>query len=364
MNRTDLVGLVGDAVAPELGSHAALASGRPRIAPLFHTAGVTIRTGRTAAQLVTALDWAAGRTVLAPVPAERGAWVGAPSAVVHEGTIHLAYRLRRPVGQGRGFANVVATWSALRGLQTEAVLDRDRYAAESLERPCLLRTDDGRWRLYLSCATPDSKHWRVDVLEAPTIPALAQADPVTVLPGDRHTAVKDPVIVQADGGWHLWASCHPLDDPAATDRMTTEYATSPDGLDWTWRGTALAGSPGTWDARGVRFSAVVEVSDGFLAFYDGRATALENWAERTGAATAPSLTGPWRPLPGPVFASPHDTGGLRYLSLVADAAGGLRFFYESARADGSHELRTALIADPPQEVVETAAAVDPGPRAS
>src|SRR3712207_7125799 len=46
---------------------------------------------------------------------------------------------------------------------------------------------------------------------------------------------------------------HPLDDADATDRMTTEHATSPDGVTWQWRGTALAGREGGWDARGVRF---------------------------------------------------------------------------------------------------------------
>ena len=38
--------------------------------------------------------------------------------------------------------------------------------------------------------------------------------------------------------------------------MTTEYATSSDGLAWTWHGTALSGTPGGWDARGTRVTAV------------------------------------------------------------------------------------------------------------
>ncbi|WP_131744697.1 hypothetical protein [Frankia sp. Cppng1_Ct_nod] len=34
----------------------------------------------------------------------------------------------------------------------------------------------------------------------------------TVAPCDTHTAVKDPVLAWADDRWHLWASCHFLDD--------------------------------------------------------------------------------------------------------------------------------------------------------
>ncbi|MGV9380289.1 hypothetical protein ACWDRB_31020 [Nonomuraea sp. NPDC003707] len=50
------------------------------------------------------------RAVVAVEPpvAGEGHWAGAPSAVAADGLIYLAYRLRRPVGQGRGYAVVVA----------------------------------------------------------------------------------------------------------------------------------------------------------------------------------------------------------------------------------------------------------------
>ncbi|MFC7642489.1 hypothetical protein ACFQX6_17185 [Streptosporangium lutulentum] len=121
---------------------------------------------------------------------------------------------------------------------------------ESLERPTLVRTPEGRWRLYLSCATYGTKHWRVEVLEADDPSGFDPGNRRMVLPGDPKTGVKDPVIVRRGDMWHLWASCHPLAEPEEADQMVSDYATSADGLEWIWQGTALSGRPGLWDARG------------------------------------------------------------------------------------------------------------------
>jgi hypothetical protein len=273
-----------------------------------------------------------------------GSWAGGPSAQLVDGTWWLAYRLRRPVGEGRGVANVVA--SSADGVRFTPVvaIDKDRFGAESLERPALVHTPDGRWRLYISCATPGTRHWRVDLLEADSVEGLGAAEPRTVLPGDDSAGVKDPVVRLDGSTWHLWASVHPLDDPRATDRMSTEHATSPDGLNWTWRGTALAGTPGSWDARGVRFATVVLDGTRSWALYDGRATAAENWEERTGLAVHDG-NGAFTPVgDGPLLQSPHPPFGLRYADVVAVPGGGARWFYEATRPDGAHELRTVLLA--------------------
>jgi hypothetical protein len=272
----------------------------------------------------------AGRAAVAvPAPGTGpGHWAGAPSAALDaDGTFVVAYRVRAV--ERRGAATVVARSSDGEHLTTVATLDKARFGAESLERPALVRTGTGRWRLYVSCATPGSKHWWIDVLEAADPAGLADAEARTVFPGDEHTGVKDPVIRYADGRWHAWICCHPLDEPGEEDRMTTAYATSDDGLSWDWHGTVLTGRPGQWDARGARVTAVLP--DGRVT-YDGRATKEENFSERTGLArrTGGLLT--------PSGEAP--TRAVRYLDIVPLPGGGHRLYYEAPLPDGSHDLRT------------------------
>jgi hypothetical protein len=230
--------------------------------------------------------------------------------------------------------------------ETLALITKEELATESLERPELVRLPDGQWRLYLSCATPGTKHWRVEVTDAPHPAEFNARRRDVVLPGDvTKRAIKDPVIQHHDGLWHMWATIHPLADPLETDQMTTEYATSADGLDWIWLGTALCGRPGEWDSRGTRVTAVRFAGQSVTAYYDGRATAAQNYEERTGVALGSdpaALVATSPPGAGPAVSSPYHGRGLRYLDLVDLPDGRTRLYYEMTQPDGSHALVTEL----------------------
>jgi hypothetical protein len=292
--------------------------------------------------------WDSGQVAVEPPRREPGWWSGAPSAWVDGGTTWLAYRLRAPLGEGRGYQVVVAR--SADGVRFDPVLalDKASFGAESLERPALLRTPDGTWRLYVSCATPGTKHWWVDLLEAADPADFTPVGRRTVLPGDDRTAVKDPVVRLVAGTWHLWASVHPTQLLEQADRMDTRHATSPDGVSWTWRGTALAARPGQWDGRGVRITAVLPDHGRPIAYYDGRARADQNYEELTGVAVgAGPAPGEFHAVgSGPAVSSPFPPGGLRYLDVVELAGGGHRLYYEGTGFDGAHELRTELLAPP------------------
>jgi hypothetical protein len=278
--------------------------------------------------------------VVVPAPdSGPGNWAGAPSAALHDGVFWLAYRVRRPLTRGRGVSVVVARSSD--GVHFVPVTEvfRESFAAESFERPALVRRPDRGWRLYVSCATPGSKHWRIEAVDADTVDGLANGHRTLVLPGDDTVAVKDPVVVVGEDGWRMWVCCHPLTQVGHEDRMVTAYATSKDGLWWRWHGEALVPTPGSWDERGTRVTAVLSTSP-LVVLYDGRARADDNWHEVTGMAG--EVDGLLVPHDGPVARSPHSDGALRYVSAVHLDDGHVRFYFEAARPDGAHDLLTSL----------------------
>lgn len=265
-----------------------------------------------------------------------GNWAGAASATLVDGVYWLTWRNRRPLADGRGVTVDVARSEDGIRFETVAEVGREAFGTESFERPVLVALPGGGWRLYLSCATWNSKHWWVDSLTAATPEDLPAGERRTVLAGDDQTAVKDPVITVGADGWEMWLCCHPLTEPGQEDRMTTRRLTSGDGLTWRDHGVVLAGRPGEWDARGARVT--TPLGDG-LFLYDGRADAASNWHETTGLAR-------WDgsrlvPEAGPI-SSPYSDGAFRYAAAVPLPDGRTRFYVEAARPDGAHDLITLV----------------------
>jgi hypothetical protein len=100
------------------------------------------------------------------------------------------------------------------------------------------------------------------------------------------------------------------------------------------RAAGRPGPTGAWDARGARLTSVLP--DGRAA-YDGRATAEENWFERTGLARRVGQDGRF------IQVEDSPVVDVRYLEVLPLPEGGYRIWYEARLADESHELRTEHI---------------------
>ena len=258
-----------------------------------------------------------------------GNWIGAASALIHEDHIYLTYRDRHPVDMGRGNRAYVARSPIGNGVHfdTLCVIDKADMDAESLERPALDVTPDGAWDLYLSCATFNSKHWRIERLRASRPEDFSARSRETIFPGSAEFGIKDPVLVR-DPDLRIWATLHPLTDgDENADRMISVAAFSDQ--------IVMTPEPGTWYSRGTRITAVA----GQYAYFDGRASAAQNFEERTGIARWDGAR--YVPETGPA-ASPFGGGALRYVSVITLPDGAQRLYYETATEYGSHELRTEL----------------------
>ena len=261
-----------------------------------------------------------------------GNWIGAASAFVHGKYIYLAYRDRHPVDKGRGNRAYVARSPIDNGIHfdTLCVIDKADMDAESLERPAVSVTSEGDWDLYLSCAEFNSKRWRIDRLRAGDPHDFNARTRETVFPGSAAYGIKDPVLVRGQE-LRILATLHPLTEgDENADKMISVVAYNGEYV--------MVPQPGTWYSRGTRITSVV----GEYAYFDGRASAAENFEERTGISRWNGAQ--YVAEAGPA-SSPHGGGALRYVSAI-ELTTGLRLYYESATKYGSHELRTELGALP------------------
>jgi len=227
-----------------------------------------------------------------------------------------------------------------------------------MERFALVRSGTG-YTLYLSYVDPADSRWRIDAIDAsdPTRLDAASRRSVLTAASTRTEGVKDPVLVRAPDGEHLFASFAAARPDLAPDAHVTQdiynvgATTHPTGLatrsgdddSFAWHGEVLSVGTG-WDRYQARIGSVVAVEGGWVATYDGSASHEENYEERCGLAASNDLRR-WRSLSpdGPWLTGPGRTGSVRYVDLQL-IEGAWWCWAELTRPDGAHEL---VVVPPP-----------------
>lgn len=313
-------------------------------------------------------DPMAGTIIAQPPCNGEGCWAGGPSALYDAklDRFLLSYRLRttlRDHGRaGRGGGTLIAASSDGDNFDIVWKASKTDFAALSIEKSCLMQTLEGKFRLYVSYSAIADYRWRIDMMEADDPASFDPAKRVTVLDAraTETEGVKDPVMIIVGGIWHLYVNMAPRPrdaDFARIDRMHREgncfvsgetacptgLATSTDGIRFSWHGEVIPCGGDGWDAYLARISAIVYTPPFFTAVYDGRPNSGANYCDRPGFAISFDLQQFRKVDIGQGhLQSPYGRGTLRYMDVLR-ISNTFHYFYEIAREDGAHELRTVKI---------------------
>jgi hypothetical protein len=275
-----------------------------------------------------------------------------------ESAFYLTYRIRRPRGvpPDRGGEARIARSIDLVHFEDVWAVTKDVYDSASIERSAICKDANGTWRYFTSFVDPADGRWCVSVVKGPDVRALdaTRARPVFTAAPLGLEGVKDPWLFE-DRGVHYMVLSVATPTPrtaeeshATLDIFNTGDCVSATGLarsrdleTWEWLGVVFAPQSSGWDCYCRRINSIVRHNGTYVAFYDGSASHLENYEEKTGLAVSTDLRS-WTALTiaGPAFTSACGSGSLRYLDAVP-SADRLWTFYEYAREDGAHDLRIA-----------------------
>ncbi len=317
-------------------------------------------------------DPQAGSVILSPEAEGPGYWVGAPAVVRDDqrDSLLLCYRRRRPRGHesDRGYNALIAESTDGETFATIWGVTKEELETTSIEKCCVLRGHDGVYRYYLSYVDPADERWRTDVVEAasPERFDIRTRRPVftAASASESHDApvegVKDPNVYRIGGLYYMLLSfaegrpadesdakhLHATSDVYSTGLLTaaTAIATSTDGVHFEWRGKCLdAGTKGSWDQYQVRIGSILRRDSLWIGYYDGSASADENYEERVGIAQSFDLRS-WERVTAskPALTVPHATGSVRYVDVLTIGRD-LHFYFEVVKPDGSHELRRSIV---------------------
>lgn len=297
-----------------------------------------------------------GQTVFEPEGRGYGYWVGGHNVIFDpdEKKFYLYYRVRHPLGKGRGgkcriaesrdgvvFTNI---WEAT----------KEHFDADSIEAGSLIKDPGtGKWRLYISYQCHNGP-WRVDLIEADHPKNFDAWHHRTVMQPREYglQSVKDPKVYIV-GGLYVVFVCVPAREKWVEDKSgwyhplgadATGIMTSPDGIyfrNFKYVFEPSQGAPGEWGYFRARINSIVYLPPVYVGFCDSGSTAYDNYEEWCSVAfshdlehwTRVSTNEPW-------VRSPY--GCIRYMDalIVGDE---IWYYYEYTREDGSHELRMSKV---------------------
>ena len=298
-----------------------------------------------------------GATVREPEGKGYGYWVGGHS-VIYDPELKkffLYYRVRLPLGKGRGGKCRIAESSD--GLEFKDIWEatKEQFNAESIEVGSLIRDPESRiWRLYISYQEVGGP-WRVDLIEADHPKNFDPWHHRTVMKPEEYglTSVKDPKAYIVGGLYYVFVDVKPRQDEFYEDEHgvrhplgsdATGLMISADGCyfkDFKYVFEPGRGGPGEWGHCRARINSVIYLPPLYVGFFDGGTTFYDMYEEHCGVAISHDLEH-WRRVStnGPWIKSPY--GCIRYMdALIVDNT--LWYYYEYTREDGSHELRVSRV---------------------
>ena len=167
----------------------------------------SLSRGRKWLGRVPLFDPAGGWVVKDPPGNGKGNWAGAPSAFYdeEEGRFFLSYRFRKPLTEGRGYLTCVAESKDGKRFTDIWAGKAAQFNSPSIERSALIKTPEGRYRLYVSYVEAADSRWRIDMLEADHPKSFDPAQRRPVLhPDDANSeGVKDPYVILIGGMYYL-----------------------------------------------------------------------------------------------------------------------------------------------------------------
>ena len=321
--------------------------------------GATVSSNaRNWAQLVR-FDPNQGIVVRDPPGQGFGYWAGAPGVTFDAATkdFYLVYRLRRPRGVEPDRGAEIRIARSRDGVQFEEIWSgrKESLGSSSIERCALTQMPSGQWGLFVSFVDPADGRWRIDLVESNDLSNLDLAALTPILSADDIQAegVKDPFLFRVAGLYHMIVSYATVETDAPASELhgshdayntgliksRTGLATSDDAKTWQWHGEILGPSENGWDRYCARIGTVWQEQGLWLALYDGSADVSENYEEKCGLAYSFDLRHFERVTKSEaLMLQPNASGALRYFDVLK-LASATYFYYETARSDGSHDLR-------------------------